>query len=210
MQQFLLPLFPLPLVLLPGKALPLHIFEERYKEMIGEALLRRSEFGVVQALEGGIVRTGCTAQVDSVLKKYDDGRMDILTVGRRRFVIDEVDTERSYLRAGVTFFDDDDSAPGALDLRRRAVRAFTDFVRNSEEEIEIPDVEEPQLSFVLAKVSDDLNFLQVLLGMQSEPERIGKVAEHLEALLVRQQLKSAMQKVAGTNGHGPRPRDLGQ
>ena len=87
MQPGLLPLFPLQVVLLPGSELPLHIFEDRYKEMIGEAIRNRQEFGVVLANGKGIVNTGCTAMVDKVLRQYPDGRMDILTHGRRRFEI---------------------------------------------------------------------------------------------------------------------------
>lgn len=208
MQQSLLPLFPLPLVLLPGKPLPLHIFEERYKEMIAEAYAIRAEFGVVQAVERGIVRLGCTARIESILKQYEDGRMDILTVGLRRFMIDEVDTGRSFLRASVTFFEDDDPAPGSAEVRRRAIRAFDQYARESSKEADTPDEEHPLLSFALARISEDFDFLQILLGMQSEPARLVKVAEHLEAMTVRQHLKTAMQKIASANGHGPRPKDL--
>src|SRR5579862_9021171 len=104
MQQGLLPLFPLQVVLLPGAELPLHIFEDRYKEMIGEVLRDHVEFGVVLANDKGIVNTGCTAIVDKVLRTYPDGRMDILTRGRRRFEIMRIDDERPFLRGAVEFF----------------------------------------------------------------------------------------------------------
>ena len=107
MQDGLLPLFPLQVVLLPGSQLPLHIFEDRYKEMIGEVLRDKLEFGVVLASEKGIVNTGCTATVDRVLKEYPDGRLDILTRGRRRFEVLLLNDERSFLRGAVEFFDDD-------------------------------------------------------------------------------------------------------
>ncbi len=115
MQPGLLPLFPLPLVLFPRTPLPLHIFEDRYKEMIGDVLPNRSEFGVVLARENGILNAGCTAVVEEVLERHPDGRMDILTVGRRRFEILDLNDEKSYLRGAVEFFDDDepgDSRPG--------------------------------------------------------------------------------------------------
>src|ERR1700675_741365 len=101
MQQELLPLFPLPVVLFPRTPLPLHIFEERYKEMIRDVLDSHAEFGVVLAGEKGIVNMGCTAIVDNVLKRYPDGRMDLLAVGRRRFEILQLDDEKSYLRGQV-------------------------------------------------------------------------------------------------------------
>src|SRR5690349_24929038 len=113
MQQGLLPLFPLQVVLLPGSELPLHIFEDRYKEMIGEVLREKREFGVVLASEKGIVNTGCTATVDRVLREYPDGRMDILTRGRRRFEILLLNEERPFLRGAVEFFDDDEPDPGS-------------------------------------------------------------------------------------------------
>ncbi len=119
MQDGLLPLFPLQVVLLPGSPLPLHIFEDRYKEMIGEVLRDKLEFGVVLASEKGIVNTGCTATIDRVLKEYPDGRLDILARGRRRFEVLLLNDERSFLRGAVEFFDDDEpdsSAPAGPDL----------------------------------------------------------------------------------------------
>jgi Lon protease-like protein len=70
----LLPLFPLDVVLLPGIPLPLHIFEPRYKEMIGECRANNAPFGVVRALEDGVAEVGCTAEIVSVTKEYPDGR----------------------------------------------------------------------------------------------------------------------------------------
>src|SRR5579871_3829993 len=96
MQSGLLPLFPLQVVLLPGGELPLHIFEDRYKEMIGEVIRDRLEFGVVLANDKGIVNTGCTATVEKILRQYSDGRMDILARGRRRFEIVMLNDERNY------------------------------------------------------------------------------------------------------------------
>ena len=81
MQQGLLPLFPLEVVLMPGGHLPLHIFEERYKEMIGEALRDKTEFGIVLVNGGGLAETGCTATIEGVLREYPDGRLDIVCSG---------------------------------------------------------------------------------------------------------------------------------
>src|SRR4029079_13027058 len=122
MQDGLLPLFPLQVVLLPGSQLPLHIFEDRYKEMIGEVLRGKLEFGVVLASEKGIVNTGCTATIDRVLREYPDGRLDILTRGPRRLEILVVHDERAFLRGAVEFFDDEDGAkPANPDAQRRAI-----------------------------------------------------------------------------------------
>ena len=102
-----IPLFPLGLVLLPGMSLPLHIFEERYKLMIAECLADDNPFGIVLFDGQNIRSVGCTARVVDVIKRYDDGRLDILTRGERRFVISEVIEERLYMEARVTFFEDD-------------------------------------------------------------------------------------------------------
>ena len=100
MQEALIPLFPLNVVLLPANILPLHIFEDRYKEMIGEAIANQTEFGMVQAAERGILNLGCTASVLQVLEKYPDGRMDIVCAGQRRFEVLYLHNQKSYLRCG--------------------------------------------------------------------------------------------------------------
>ena len=81
MPKGLIPLFPLQLVVFPRTHLPLHIFEDRYKEMVGDAIRDGSEFGIVLAKEDGILNAGCTVMVEKVLEMYPDGRMDILTCG---------------------------------------------------------------------------------------------------------------------------------
>jgi len=205
MHKGLLPLFPLEVVLLPGTALPLHIFEERYKEMIGEVLAQSSEFGVVLAQRNGILRVGCTATIEEVVRRYDDGRMDILTVGRRRFQILGVDSEKSYLRGEVDFFEDEDTRRAPIELRRQAIVDHQRLVRLKQEEPDgndEPSVEDPDLSFQLAQVSPDLNFRQMMLTLRSEVERLEHVARHLRELLERYSLQTEMRKVAQTNGHG--------
>ena len=84
-------------------ALPLHIFEPRYKELIGECLEHDAPFGVVRVVEDGLAQVGCSAEVVTVVKKYDDGRMDIVTRGLHRFEIVELNQDRSFLQADVSF-----------------------------------------------------------------------------------------------------------
>ena len=87
-----IPLFPLNVVLLPGAELPLHIFEPRYREMVRNALENKTEFGMLLSLPKGLARFGCTAEILEVLKREDDGTMDILTVGRAPFRVLELFT----------------------------------------------------------------------------------------------------------------------
>ena len=103
----LLPLFPLEVVLLPGTPLPLHIFEPRYKEMIGECIANETPFGVIRALEEGIAEVGCTAEIITVTKEYPDGRLDLVVEGKKRFEVLEVNHERSFLQAEILLVPDD-------------------------------------------------------------------------------------------------------
>lgn len=204
----LLPLFPLDVAMLPHARLPLHIFEERYKEMIGECLTQESEFGVVLRQGEGILRAGCTASIEEVLKKYDDGRMDILTVGRRRFEIEDVDNERSFLRGEVRFYQDSEYEEPDPEAVRKAMHAYALLAATAGDYA--PDEKAPDLSFRLAAVSDDNDFRQLLLATLSEAERMEKVAEHLAWLVFKKQTQRAMKKVARSNGHGKHVAEFGE
>ena len=203
MQPGLLPLFPLQVVLLPGSELPLHIFEDRYKEMIGEVIHNRQEFGVVLANDKGIVNTGCTATVDKVLRQYPDGRMDILTHGRRRFEIVTLNDERAYLRGEVEFFDDDESAPPSAELQKRAIDGYNELQAiGSHQPLENEEAMNPQLSFRLAQPVADIAFRQALLATRNEADRLRQIAEFLPTFLIRQRKIQHVKEVAPRNGHG--------
>lgn len=201
MQDRLLPLFPLQAVLLPGGDLPLHIFEERYKEMIGEVIRERREFGVVLAGEKGIVNTGCTATVDKVLRQYPDGRMDILTRGRRRFEIVTLNDERAFLRGEVQFFDDEDFGPAPPEIQQRAMDGFNQL-RALTSDAPIGETGNPQLSFRMAQAVTDVAFRQAILATRSEAERLRQIADFLPDYLVRQRRIEHVKDVAPRNGHG--------
>jgi len=201
MQGNLLPLFPLRVVLLPGATLPLHIFEDRYKEMIGNAVRDGSEFGVVQAGEKGILNVGCTATVQEVINRYADGRLDILSIGRRRFEIYLLDEEKTYLRAAVTFFDDDDVEPAPVELKAMALAGLK-LLSAGDETTELPDYTDPQLSFKVGQLIADLHFRQLLLALRSETERLRQIASYLPDYLAKLKRVAHIKKVAPTNGHG--------
>ena len=200
-----MPLFPLHVVLFPRTSLPLHIFEERYKQMMGEVLRNKSEFGVVQAGEKGIVNTGCTASIERVLKEYPDGRMDLLTLGRRRFEIILLNDEKPYLRGAVEFFDDEESEPIPPDVRKRVMEAYNDIRALEKGAVEDPEMSDPQLSFQLAQLVPDLDFRQVLLATRSEAERMRRLAEFFPTYTSRQRQIRHVRAVAPTNGHAKWP-----
>jgi Lon protease-like protein len=198
-----MPLFPLQAVLLPGAELPLHIFEERYKEMIREVLQERIEFGVVLASEKGLLNTGCTATIDRVLREYPDGRMDILTTGRRRFEIVRLNEERAFLQGKIEFFDDEESAPPSPDVRKQAIAAYNELRGLSLNPPLAPsEAEEKQLSFRLARPVTDLQMRQALLATRSEAERMKQLASFLPGYLIRERRVQHLKHVAPRNGHG--------
>jgi Lon protease-like protein len=201
MQQDLLPLFPLSVVLFPRTPLPLHIFEERYKEMIGEALRTRSEFGIVLANEKGIVNVGCSASVEKVIKTYASGEMDIFTVGRRRFEILDLNEEKAYLRGTVSYFDDEDFEPPVGDQQRQVVRSYY-ALRDVDKQAGAvePELTDPQLSFQIAAAIADLDFRQLLLRTRSEADRIRQLAEFLPGYLTKRRRVAHALRVAPHNG----------
>jgi Lon protease-like protein len=179
----LLPIFPLELVLLPGVPLPLHIFEPRYKEMIAECLENKKPFGVVRASSDGVADIGCTAEIMSVTKKYDDGRMDILTRGVERFEVIEVNDERSFLQAEIALVEDEPGKP-ATELITQAVRLHAEIAKLAGAEPTGPDEHSGNLSFLLAgSLPLDLDFKQNLLSTLSEAKRLEAVIGYLEAIL---------------------------
>ncbi|MGB7590319.1 MAG: LON peptidase substrate-binding domain-containing protein [Terriglobia bacterium] len=211
MEEILLPLFPLELVLLPEEALPLHIFEERYREMIGECLraktsgFGRQDFGVVLGKGQEISNVGCSAQIVTVTRKYDDGRMDILTVGKRRFEILLTNEEKSYLRASVEFFDDEGpDTPGETEAEN-AVRLFREIMRRLHQASEMPvDLPQPyrHLSFRLAaSLPVALEFKQRLLSLRNEPERLQHVVHAMDQLIHQIDAAQEARDKAGGNGN---------
>ena len=205
----MLPLFPLRVVVFPRTALPLHIFEERYKEMVSEAIRDNSEFGIVLAKEEGIVNAGCTVVVEKVLQMYPDGRMDILARGRRRFEIQSLSEERAYLEAEVAYFDDEDVEPAPEELRAQAVAHYRGLrPLASPEGRGDADLADPQLSFQVAQCLPDLDFLAALLRQRSEKERLQELNRYLAAYIPRQRAIERMKGLAPTNGCGVRPAGL--
>jgi len=212
MDERLLPLFPLDVVLMPEAPLPLHIFEGRYKEMIGECLeagkksSRTEDFGVVLAKGQEVSRLGSSARIVNTTRTYEDGRMDIFTVGVRRFEVLEVNQDRSFLRADVEFFDDDPGAdlPAEADAAR-AIELFGQMMRRLRKSDDMPiHLVRPyrHLSFRLtAPLALDLDFKQHLLGVRNEAERLSLVIQAFEKLLPELDRAERAREIAGGNGH---------
>jgi len=196
----LVPLFPLDVVLFPGSPLPLHIFEPRYKEMIGECLMNKTDFGVVRAEKDGVAQIGCTAEILAVTKTYDDGRMDIVAQGRKRFELLEVNQERAFLRGEVLFVPDEQDRP-AVEQVEQAVKLHAEILSLAGASQDLPE-EELLLSYHLAgSLPLDLDFKQSLLAMRSEAQRIQALTTYFETLLPNLRRAVVVRKRAGGNGH---------
>jgi Lon protease-like protein len=202
-----IPLFPLGLVLLPGMALPLHIFEERYKQMISECLAGNTPFGIVW-FDGQTIRpVGCTARVIRVLHRYEDGRMDILTRGEKRFYTEGMIEEKTYMEADVLFIEDAESDPDA-EMVRRARTLLVKLRRSGHpaDEIEASDLSDPRrLSFAVPAIEGFSHAeRQRFLEMTSSAERLQKAVEVLVRILERVQVTQQIRKIIGGNGHPPK------
>ncbi len=170
--------------------------------MFGAVRAGSGEFGVVQASEKGIVNSGCTATIERVVKEYPDGRVDILTVGRRRFELIELNDEKPYLRGQVEYFEDDEELGAPDDLIRRAMAGYEVLKEASDSQvIGEPQLDDPQLSWQLAQLVPDLDFRQTLLGTRSETERLKRFAEFVPGYLARQKHTARIKELAPRNGH---------
>jgi len=198
----LLPLFPLDLVLLPGVPLPLHIFEPRYKEMINECLDQKTVFGMIRSKEEKLVTIGCTAEIINVLKKYPDGRIDILAEGKRRFEVLQVNQDRAFLQADV-FYLEDEPGPAAADDIKKAIALHQEIMQLAGAQPEdVEESEAAQLAYRLAgSLPFDPDFQQALLEMNSEADRTRSLVSFFEQLLPALHRNATAKKKAGGNGH---------
>ena len=197
----LIPLFPLDVVLFPGTPLPLHIFEPRYKEMIGECREQDAPFGIIRAVKDGIAEIGCTAQITTVTKEYPDGRLDLIAEGRERFEVLELNEERSFLRADVLLVPDEPGSPSE-EQRARAIEAHKKILDLAGALQDLTAADLDVLSYHLAgSLPLDLDFKQKLLAMRSERERIQEVAQYLENVLPNLSRAARAREKAGGNGH---------
>ena len=193
-------LFPLQVVLLPTERIPLHVFEERYKELIGECLDAEAEFGLVYADDDGVRDIGTRARVERVLTRFPDGRLNVLVEGGERFHLDELTTGRSFHTGLVTPLDDEDD-PADAEAVTRALDSFERLREVTGSDVEAPTGTAPQLSFELAgKVELPADDKLELLVELSERRRLHRVAELLDAAVARAERARIASERASTNG----------
>jgi Lon protease-like protein len=172
-------LFPLNLVLLPGEQAPLHVFEPRYRELIGECLEEDGEFGLVLADDEGLREIGTRAGVVEVLERFEDGQLNVVVEGRERFRLVELTEGRAFQTAEVMDIDDVGDDPTEAELEQCLV-AYDRVVKAAEAELEDIDFDAESIAFqIAARVDFGTEVKQGLLELQSERERVLRLAPML-------------------------------
>ena len=194
------PLFPLALVALPHELIPLHIFEERYRVMFDELLEHEGEFGIVWTTDAGARLVGCACEIEQVLERMEDGRLNVLTRGTRPFRVVERQPDMPYPAATIEFLQD---------KRERTDDAAADAARSAYAELVVeatdnePDPEElaSKSAYEMAATVDfGLDAKQGLLDLRSENARMRLVTRLFKAALKRLDFVERAQARARSNG----------
>ena len=195
-------LFPLELVLLPTERVPLHIFEPRYKELIGECLRSGDEFGLVLQDEQGRREIGTRAAVVEVLQVFDDGRMNVVVEGHDRFRLRELTSGRAFLTGDVEPMDDEEEQDEvAAGDAERVLTLFRQLVEVAGGDVDEPEGASGSLSFeIAARIDFGIEPKQELLELRSEPARLRQLSELLERAVEAVQREREVRERAATNG----------
>jgi Lon protease-like protein len=201
-----LPIFELPVVLLPGELLPLHIFEERYKRMIGRSMEGDEPFGIVFRDQAGAARNvGCTARVADVLERFDDGRMNIVVTGESPFrVLDRADAPQ-FPVGDVELIDvAQEPDPADLDAAERARAAFAELLRQVSESDDASEQLSEQGAYEIAgRLELPADTKQRLLELRSEDERMRLLERALRTVADAMRRAREIAEVARHNGAYP-------
>ena len=195
------PLFPLGIVALPSEAVPLHIFEPRYRTMIAECLENGQEFGIVWASDDGLRQIGCACEIAEVLERHDDGRMDILTRGTRPFrLVEAHDDDLPYPSGTVEWLDDkaEQLDDATVEAAHEAYATLVQQATDTEPERERLDA--MSAYDMAATVDFGLEAKQGLLSLRSENARLRLVTRLLRAALKRLDFIERAQARARSNG----------
>lgn len=202
-----LPIFPLGVVLLPKMTMPLHIFEERYKNMVNECMERNEPFGLLYFDGKQIHKVGCTAQLIEVLKHYEDGRMDIVVQGEQRFYMDQIDDSRAYLVSGIFYIDDMEES--VSDEDEALIHKITNLLKylnklsgRMGDDARFDGVDLQRLSFIVPGAEGfTMEERQRFLEMTSTRERIEKGLRVLGKVISRVKINREVLEIIGGNGH---------
>jgi Lon protease-like protein len=194
------PLFPLGLVALPHEAVPLHIFEERYRTMVGECLELGTEFGIVWLSDDGLKSVGCSMEIERVLERHPDGRLDILCRGTRPFRLLERVEHLPYPAGTVEWLDDKDE-PVDERAMETAHEAYATLVEEATDEAPDGDRLAGLDAYAMAATVDfGLDAKQALLDLRSESARLRLVTRLFRAATKRLEYVERAQARARSNG----------
>src|SRR5919198_2247459 len=195
-------LFPLGIVLLPTERAPLHIFEPRYLELIGECLEQDGEFGLLFGDSDGVREVGTRAAVAEVVDRLPDGRLNIVVEGRQRFRVVALTRGRSFMTAEVEPVEDEAGVSEPTD-RELALERFRALAALAGGGVAEPAPDSGILSFELAaRVDFGVDLKQELLELRSEPERLRRVTGLLGDVLESLELERELAARASQNGRG--------
>jgi Lon protease-like protein len=196
-----LPIFELPLVLLPGERVPLHIFEDRYKRMVGAALDQGEPFGIVLRDDDGARSIGCTARIEDVLERFDDGGMNIVVSGEEPFrVLDRFESPE-FPTGEVELVPDEDIPPVDEEAATAARQTFADLAERATGERPDPEELETASAYsIAARIELPAETKQTLLEMRDEDERMELLANALGA--VGKALERAEEAAERATGNG--------
>jgi Lon protease-like protein len=197
------PLFPLGLVLLPQELVPLHIFEDRYKQMIAECLEGDSQFGIVWLADDGLRDVGCTARIERVIETFEDGRMNILVIGDKPFRLLRRIEDLAFPAGDVELLDDfDDNADPELADQARA--RYAELVEKAtEEKPDLDEIAELDAYGMAATVEHPPEAKQALLELRAENDRLRMVDEMFRTAIKRVAYAEEAAERAQTNGSVP-------
>jgi Lon protease-like protein len=196
-----LPIFELPLVLLPGEQIPLHIFEERYKRMVGTSLEQEEPFGIVLRDDEGARSVGCTARIDEVTERFEDGRLNILVRGEAPFrVLDRFESPE-YPAGEIELIPDEDVPPIDEDAATAARESFAELAeRATGQRPEPEELDGASAYAIAARIELPAETKQQLLEMRDEDERMALLANALGA--VGKALERAEEAAERASGNG--------
>ena len=181
-----IPIFPLPLVLLPGEKLPLHIFEEKYKKMIEHCLKNNKKFGIINSKNNDSLIIGCTASIDQVVGGENESReYDILVSGMERFIVKSYNTSEDYKQAYVKTWNDIDDTIDETLLQETNVFLYEVLLKLGASS-KIPQINMPKSSFEIASMLDiDKRAKKILLKSQSENDRLIVLKRILKKAIIK-------------------------
>jgi len=200
------PLFPLALVALPSESVPLHIFEDRYRRMIERCLLAEPgalerQFGIVWLSEQELKPVGCACEVEQVLERMDDGRLNILARGTRPFRLVSRRDDLPYPAGEVEFLADESDEALDVPAAQAARELYGELVMQAtDRSLEQADLQALDAYRMAATVEFDVDAKQELLELRSENARLRLLGLLLRAAIERLDLVEQAQVRARSNG----------